>query len=252
MPNHTFRVLPALACTVALVLSAGCGQPDDSPFKQESETLRKQLAKQESVVASLQEGNKVMQQQIDLLNQELRDAKQEREKALADQKAAEDERNAMAKKLDLQLTRTKNLTVEVQRTATRAAAMVDNIRIEEKGSQEEDIPRPIAVVTKAAEEALARNGYHVRVSVKTDQKAVLVTDRKISNPSTLEVSGFRNQYILSLKALPANVTHLSVKADIEKLAQGGKVLTVSAEETAEIERRLIGEISKAVAQGKKS
>jgi hypothetical protein len=37
-----------------------------------------------------------------------------------------------------------------------------------------------------------------------------------------------------------------VKAEFEKLAQGGRILSVSTEETAEIERRLIGEISKAL------
>ena len=56
------------------VFASGC-KPDDSPFKAENESLRKQLAKQESVVTSLQDGNKVMHQQIDLLNQELRDAR---------------------------------------------------------------------------------------------------------------------------------------------------------------------------------
>src|SRR5262245_20332973 len=61
-------VLPAL-----LVLS-GC-KPDDSPFRAENDTLKKQLTRQESLVTSLQDGNKVMQQQIDLLNQEIRDAK---------------------------------------------------------------------------------------------------------------------------------------------------------------------------------
>jgi len=60
---------------IALCFSASSCKPDDSPFKAENESLRKQLAKQESVVTSLQDGNKGMQQQIDLLNQELRDAR---------------------------------------------------------------------------------------------------------------------------------------------------------------------------------
>jgi hypothetical protein len=60
------------------------------------------------------------------------------------------------------------------------------------------------------------------------------------------VAGFRNQYVIALQALPANLTRLSVKAEFEKLAQGGRLLSVSAEETAEIERRLIAEISKAL------
>ena len=65
---------------LALVLLPGC-KPDDSPFKVENDTLKKQLTRQESLVTSLQDGNRVMQQQIDLLNQEIRDAKRAAEVA---------------------------------------------------------------------------------------------------------------------------------------------------------------------------
>ncbi len=40
---------------------------------------------------------------------------------------------------------------------------------------------------------------------------------------------------------------LRVRADFEKIAQGNRVLHAGAEETADIERRLIAEISKALA-----
>ena len=119
--------------------------------------------------------------------------------------------------------------------------------MEEKGSQVEDLPRPLPVVGKAAEEALARNGYRVRVTVKTDQKAVFVTERKISTPTSLETAGSRNQYVVSLQTLSSNVTRLSVKAEFERVVQGGRILAVDAEEIAEIERRLIAEIGKSVA-----
>ena len=196
---------------------------------------------------SLQDGNKVMQQQIDLLNQELRDAKKQAEHAQAEAKALQAEAKALGTKLDSQLAESKKLSGEIQRTAAKAAQATDNIRVEEKGSQIEDLPRPLAAVGKAAEEALARNGYRVKVSVKTDQKTIYVTERKITTPTSLETSGSRNQYVVSLQALPSNVTRLSVKADFERLAQGGRILAVDAEETAEIERRLIAEIGKAVA-----
>jgi hypothetical protein len=234
-----------------IALLPGC-KPDDSPFRAENDTLRKQLVKHESVVTSLQEGNKVMQQQIDLLNRELRDAKHEADKAHADAKAFQAETKALNGKLETQLAETKKLTSEVQRTSARVAQIASSVRIEEKGAQVEDLPRPISAVGKAAEEALARNGYRVRVSVKTDQRAVFVTERKVSTPASLEVSGFRNQYVVSLQAMPTNVTRLAVKAEFEKLIQGGRVLEVSAEETAEIERRLIAEINKAVAAPSKS
>ncbi len=200
---------------------------------------------------SLQDGNKVMQQQIDLLNQELRDAKKQADHAQAEAKALQAEAKALGTKLDSTLAESKKLSGEIQRTAAKAAQATDNIRVEEKGSQVEDLPRPLAAVGKAAEEALARNGYRVKVSVKTDQKTIYVTERKVTTPSSLETSGSRNQYVVSLQALPSNVTRLSVKADFERLAQGGRILAVDAEETAEIERRLIAEIGKAVASPSK-
>jgi hypothetical protein len=229
-------LLPAL-----LALSA-C-KPDDTPFRAENDALKKQLARQESLVTSLQDGNKVMQQQIDLLNQEIRDAKKAADSAKAEAKSA-------AEQLDHQLVQARKLTADIKKTALEEAAQ--NIHIEQKGAQFEDLPRPLNAVTKTVEEALARNGYQVRVSIKADHKAVIVTDRKISNPVSLEVAGFRNQYVIAVQAQPLNVTRLSVKAEFEKLAQGGRVLSVSAEETAEIERRLIGEVSKALAAPSKT
>ena len=244
------RSLAPLFSLAVLWWCVGCA-PDESPFRQENENLRKQLAKQESVLNSLQDGNKVMQQQIDLLNQELRDAKKQAEHAQAEAKALQTEAKALGTKLESQLAESKKLSGEIQRTAAKAAQATDNIRVEEKGAQIEDLPRPLSAVGKAAEEALARNGYRVKVSVKTDQKTIYVTERKVTTPTSLETSGSRNQYVVSLQAMPSNVTRLSVKADFERLAQGGRILAVDAEETAEIERRLIAEIGKAVASPSK-
>jgi hypothetical protein len=222
--------------------ASGC-KPDDSPFKAENESLRKQLAKQESVVTSLQDGNKVMHQQIDLLNQELRDAQQSAERAKAEAKAASAD-------LAIQAAQAKKLSADVQKTVAAQAAQT--IHVEEKGTQTEDIPRPLSTVAKVVEDTLNRNGYHIKVSFKTDQKAVYVTERKVSPPISLEVPGSRNQYVLSLHGLPSNITRLNVKADFEKLAQGGRVLSVSAEEVAEIERSLLREVNKALASPSKT
>jgi len=229
--------------TITLCLMAGGCKPDDSPFKAENESLRKQLAKQESVVTSLQDGNKVMHQQIDLLNQELRDAKQSAERAKSEAKSAADN-------LAIQTAQAKKLNADVQKTAAAHAAQ--HIHVEEKGTQTEDIPRPLSAVAKTVEESLSRNGYRIKVSIKTDEKAVYVTERKVSPPASLEIAGSRNQYVLSLHALPSNITRLNVKADFEKLAQGGRILSVSAEEVAEIERSLIREITKAQASPSKT
>ncbi|ALA60103.1 hypothetical protein [Nitrospira moscoviensis] len=231
--RYCWAGLGALSCCVLLT---SC-KPDDSPFRAENDALKKQVAKQESLLSSLQDGNKVMQQQIDLLNQELRDAKKATE-------AAKSETQQLTELLEAQLAQTKRMSAEAQRTAAAQAAQ--SLKIEDKGAQADQFPRPLPAVAKVVEEALARNGYQVKVSLRTDQKAVYVTERKVSNPASLEVAGFRNQYLIALQALPGNVTKLSVKAEFEKIAQGGRILSVSAEETAEIERRLIGEISKAL------
>ena len=238
--RHLFN--PLWYVWLALVILPGC-KPDDSPFKAENETLKKQVVRQESLVTSLQDGNKVMQQQIDLLNQEIRDAKRAAEVAKAEAKSA-------GEQLENQLVQARKLTADIKRTAIEQAAQ--SIHIEQKGAQFEDIPRPLSAVAKTVEEALARNAYQVRVSIKADQKAVFVTERKVSNPVSLEVAGFRNQYVVSVQAQSMNVTRLSVKAEFEKLAQGGRILSVSAEETAEIERRLIGEVSKVLAAPSKT
>lgn len=216
---------------VSLALS-GC-QPDDSPLKAENETLKRQVAKQESLLNSLQDGNRVMQQQIDLLNQELRDAKQATE-------SAKETTERLNEQLDEHLAHTKRMSADIQRTAAAQAAQ--NMKIDEKGAQFDTVPRPLDTVAKVVESALSRNGYQLKVGIKTEQKAVYVTDRKVSPPASLEVAGFRNQYVISLQTASGNGTKLGVKADFEKLAQGGRILNVSAEETAEIERRLIGEI----------
>ncbi len=221
MHDHTRSNRPLLwiGATAWLLVASGC-QPDDSPFKAENEALKKQVAKQESLLSSLQDGNKVMQQQIDLLNQELRDAKN------------------LNEELDQQLDEAKEMI---------GTQVAQSLKVEDKGAQAETLPRSLEIVSKVVEEALSRNGYRLKVSVKTDHRAVYVTERKVSNPVTLEVTGSRNQYLVSLESLPDNQTKLAVKAEFERVAQGGRVLSVSAEETVEIEQRLIRELSKALA-----
>ncbi|MEK6785684.1 MAG: hypothetical protein AABY61_09405 [Nitrospirota bacterium] len=230
MHNETLLVRWSLQVGILLILAVfGC-TPDESPFRAENEVLKRQVVKQESLLSSLQDGSKVMQQQIDLLNQELRDAKSTTEAAKADAKH-------QLEQLELQMAETKRMIT---------TQMTESLKVEEKGAQSDTLPRPMPTVAKVVEDALARNGYHLKVSVKTDQRAVYVTERKISNPASLEVTGSRNQYLISLQALPDSLTKLGVKAEFERVAQGGRILTVSHEETSEIERRLINEINKAL------
>jgi len=217
----------------------GCKQ-DESPLVHENQALRKQVAKLDSVLVSLQDGNKVMQQQINLLNQELREAGKHT-------KRVEAQRKAQATKLAAEVSKNRKLAVENQRIASERARAIPILRVEEKGSQTKDLSKPLRLVSKAVEKALSRNGYKLRVSLQTENTAVYVTSRKVSAPASLEQAGFRNQYLVSLQKLSSKKTRLKVKADFEKITQGGRILSVGPEEQAEIERRLIAEISKALA-----
>lgn len=237
MRNETIVDPWSLGIWAILVLViAGCVVPDDNSIRVENEALKKQVVKQEALLSSLLDGNKVMQQQIDLLNQELRDAKSTTEATKAEAKH-------QTEQLELQLAETKRMM---------STQMTESLKVEEKGAQSDTLPRPMPTVAKVVEDALARNGYQLKVSVKTDQRAVYVTERKVSNPASLEVTGSRNQYLISLQALPDNLTKLGVKAEFERVAQGGRILSVSREETNEIEHRLINEINKALANPAKT
>ena len=55
----------------------GCPQDRTPLLEEENTELKKLAAKQESMVITLQEGNRVFQEQIDRLNQELRDKQKE-------------------------------------------------------------------------------------------------------------------------------------------------------------------------------
>ena len=209
-------------------------------MSEENERLREQVARQESMVSSIQDGNKFLQEQTHVLTQEVREAKKEAVRLEAERKAA-------ATKLEAQLLENRKLSRDNQLMTAKKGQAEQVLRVEDKGSQSEEVARSMAAVCKAVEDALGRNGYSLRVSMKTDQRAVYVTDRKVSAPTSLELPGFRNQYLVSIQALPSNHARLSVKAEFEKMGQGGRVLVAGNEEIAEIERRLIGEIQQALA-----
>lgn len=231
------RLLPMLF--LASLITMGC-KPDPSAMSEENERLREQVARQESMVSSIQDGNKFLQEQTHVLTQEVREAKKEAVRLEAERKAA-------ATKLEAQLLENRKLSRDNQLMTAKKGQAEQVLRVEDKGSQSEEVARSMTAVCKAVEDALGRNGYSLRVSMKTDQRAVYVTDRKVSAPTSLELPGFRNQYLVSIQALPSNHARLSVKAEFEKMGQGGRVLVAGNEEIAEIERRLIGEIQQALA-----
>ena len=227
---------------LASSITMGC-KPDPSAMSEENERLREQVARQESMLSSIQERNKFLQEQTPVLTQEIREAKKEAGRLEA-------ERKAVATKLEAQLLENRKLSRDNQLMTAKKGQAEQILRVEDKGSQSEELARSLVAVCKAVEEALGRNGYSLRVSMKTEQRAVYVTDRKVSTPTSLELPGFRNQYLVSIQALPSNHARLSVKAEFEKIGQGGRVVVAGNEEIAEIERRLIGEIQQALAPGK--
>jgi len=215
-------------------LSAGCG-PDQQKLKEENDRLREQALKQESTIASLQEGNKFAQQQVYILTGELREAKKKTERL-------ETERQRLGAKLEVQLGENKRLTNESQ--AVRKTTPL--LQVDDKGGQSEEVAQALSHACKAVEDVLSRNGYAVRANLKADKRAVYITERKNLAPTSLELSGFRNQYLLSLLALSPNHTRIIVKAEFEKIGQGGRLLPAGPDETAEIERRLLSEVTRAL------
>lgn len=243
--RHAWFYLLVTWGIIPWVLVAGC-KSETSPPKEENARLQKRIEKQESVIASLQEGNKVMQEQINLLNKELRDAEQSTEARVAENQEDIDrlksERKALLAKIDRLETQNRSLAQERERLLAKGAAVQKALRVTEDGGQTEELPEPLSVAAKGVEDALNRNGYAVLASMKTDKKAVYVTNRKASEAASLELSGFRNQYVVALQALQTGTTRLRVKAEFEKIAQRQRILEASEEEIAEIERRLISAI----------
>lgn len=222
----------SLPSRLALVVLLTACAPDDSPLKGELDSSRKRLVKQESIITSLQEGTKVMQQQIDLLNQEIRTAKKETERVTADNQALTADN--------------RKLTADLKRQTAKQAQATPVLFLEVTGGRSAELPHSLALAGKAAEQVLLKNGYVIRAGFKTEEKVVYVTERKASEPTTLEVPGFRNQYLVWLHTLPSAGVRVTVKADFEKLVHGGRVIAAGAEEISEIERRLIAEIERAL------
>ncbi len=243
-PTHISRQCWAWTSLLAILFLGfllGC-QPDESPFKFENETLRKQIAKQESLIQSLQDGNQVMQEQINLLNRELREAQ-------GISKVAEAQQSQMTTKMEDLVKKNKKLLAQFNWVKKKNSRAQYSVTLRDNGGQRRELLYPLAKTSKAAQEALSHNGYTLLLNFQTDKKSVFITDRKISSPRSLETAGFRNQYVLSLNPLPSKGTLLTVKADFEKMGQGGRILQASKEERADIERRLIIEISKKLKGG---
>ena len=96
--------------------------------------------------------------------------------------------------------------------------MRNGLKIQKNEGQSAELPFTFPEVLQASKAALTKNGYVLLVSMQTDQKAVYVTERKTSTPASLEVFGFRNQYLLILEKQSSEKSKISVNADFEKLS----------------------------------
>lgn len=253
----------SIAVAMLLLFLTACPQ-DNSGLQEENIQLKKQVNKLESVIHSLQEGNKIMQQQIDLLNQEARKTAESYEEQLRDAKTTHQEqlRDAQAKMAELKngpkkdVARIKTLEQENRKLAgetkwlrSQRDQMRKTLTLQQIGGQTQELPFSFSSVSQIIEDALTKNGYSILSSMQTDQKAIYITDRKTSLPPSLELSGFRNQYLLSIEKGPSDHTIVWVRAEFEKLSKNGQMFSAPQSEITEIELRLIQEIHQALSNG---
>ena len=289
------------ASFISLALLTGCPAPDNTPLIEENKRLKEQIAKQESLMTTLQDGNRVLQEQVDRLSQELRKNENEFVKQLevaqqTGQGLSTDKQNLLQqvtaltnqnRKLKLDAQKLRKRLELVQQTGKGLSAdkqdllqqienlMQENRKLQADGQKfkndaqwlrkqrelvrqalqannhavkEEMLSHRLPDATKAALQALADNGYTLMAKMETDQKSVFITERKISPSSSLEMSGYRNQYLMELEAQPDNQTALKVKAEYEEMTPGGTIIEVGEEEIADIESRLVQVIRQVLEQ----
>lgn len=275
----------------SFVLLAGC-PPDNTPLIEENKQLKERIVKQESMMTTLQEGNRVLQEQIDRLNQELRanedkfgkqlELAQQTGQGLSTEKQnllqqvtaitnknrkLQAETKKLRKQFELAQQTEQGLSTEKQELIQQIAALTqENQKLQVDGQKfkndaqwlrtlrdrfrqslqannqtvkAQTLFHKMPDVTKAALQALTNNGYTLMAKMETDQKSVFITERKTSPSSSIELPGYRNQYLMEFEAQPDNQTALKVKAQYEEMTTGGTIIQVGEEEVALIERRLI-------------
>jgi len=187
-----------------------------------------------------------MQQQIDRLNQEAREKEtvltqkmkdaEEQLQRLSDTRQKDNSLVAALQKKNRKLLQDNNW-LRSQREQFRKS-----LNILQKATNRESVSFPFSKVRQVIEVSLARNGYSILASMGTDQKAVYITTRKTSPPISLEMAGFRNQYVVEVEKTSSGGSQVGVHADFEKLTDHGTILRASPDELKEIESRLLHEI----------
>jgi len=237
----------------------GC-PPDNTPLLQENEELTKQVTKQDSMITTLQEGNRVLQEQINRLNQELRD----KESTLTQQLQAikESGRNLTEDNHKLAQQTAQLSKEKVQLAQANQKLQRDNdwlrrqreifrqsLQADIKDAKSQLLAFPLHAAVMATSQALSQHKYPLLGKMATDQQAFFITERKTSQSTSIELPGFRNQYVILLEAASGNSTTLNVKAYYEKLGEGGRIMKVGPGEVAEIEGRLMQAIEQNLTTG---
>lgn len=226
-----------------LPILQGCPQDKTPLLEEENTELKKLAAKQESMIITLQEGNRVLQEQIDRLNQELREKKQAFDDKL---KVAKESGQDLATERQTLTQQVRQLTKENRKLQNDAKWLRrqrelfrQSISTQMDGANAQTFTLGMSPMIDATRQALSQHGYSILAKMATDQKAVFVTERKTSGSTSLELPGFRNQYLLVLEGVGQHATTLKVKAQYEKISQDGTILGVSQNEKADIELRMI-------------
>ena len=241
-----------LICVSFFPILQGCPQDRTPLLQEENGELKKLTAKQDSMIITLQEGNRVMQEQVDRLNQELREEQKEQEEKL---KSAQETGQGLATERHALTQRVTELTKENQKLKNdtkwlrrQRELFRQSISMHIKGGKAQTFSVGLSPITGATKQALLQHGYSILAKMATDQNAVFVTERKTSASPSLELPGFRNQYLLVLETTRQGAATLKVKAYYEKISQDGKIIGVSENEKADIELRMIRAVEK-VLQG---
>lgn len=247
------RIASAIGVTFCLLVLTACPQDQTTLQKNETIQLKKQIAKLESVIQSLQEGNKVLQQQINRLNQESRKTEASYKAKLEEAKNQITQLANTPKKDVATIQALEQKNKKLQRDAQWLRSQRDHMRqslvIQQIGGQTRELPFAFPTVSPIMQDAFTKNGYTILTTMQSDQKAIYITDRKTSLPPSLEQSGFRNQYLAMIEKGPANHTTIWVRAEFEKLSRNGHIYAAPQAELADIEMRFIQEIHKTLARG---
>jgi len=246
------RVALTLGAVFCFLVLTACPQ-DQTALQGETLQLKKQTAKLESVIQSLQEGNKVLQQQIDRLNQEARETEASYEAKLQEAQSHITQLTNTPKKNVATIQSLEQKNTKLQKDAQWLRSQRDRMRkslvMQQIGGQTHELPFAFSTVSTIMEDALTKNGYTVLTTMQTDKKAIYITDRKTSLPPSLELSGFRNQYLAMIEKGPADHTTIWVRAEFEKLSRNGHIFAAPQAELTDIELRLIQEIHQTLARG---